>query len=146
MFFVILPVHCFGWVGYVAPHESEWALWQWSLWWCSFGLRAESWWQILKRWSGFLSVEVASSHLSEAVSASLSPLLLQVVHWEDVPSAQRGGLWSREAHPEESEMQWKRLSPPSPLHSFAPTRPSEWGGKRRNKHCIYRPFHHGSTR
>lgn len=126
MFFVIIPVHCFGWGGYVAPHESEWAPWRWSSWWCSFGLRAESWWQILKRWSGFLSAEAASSHLSEAVSASPSLLLLRVVQQKGCPSARRGALWSPEAHPERRGLQQKRSSPPSPLHSLAPTHPSEW--------------------
>lgn len=138
MFFVIIPVQCFGWVGYVAPHESEWALWRWSSWWCSFGLRAESWWQILKRWSGFLSAEAASSHLSEAVSASPSLLLLRVVQQKGCPSAQRGALWSPEAHLEKRGLQQIRSSPPSPLHSLAPTRPSEREGKRGNKHHINR--------
>lgn len=85
-------------------------------------------------------MEVESSPLPEAVSASPIPLWLQVVQWKELPSAQGGGLRSPEAHPEKSELQWKHLSPPSPLRSRAPTRPSKQGGNRRNKCCIYRLF------
>ena len=145
---VLVPVHCSA-LGGAAPPASGSAPWRWLLWWCSSAPRSGSWWPSLKtRWTSLSEeaepvawvVAVLSPPGFSLASPQRGNLSLSVWSWRlqsAVASAGGGRAWQ----------EWVGVGPPSPLHSHAPTHPSDWDKdtKVRTARTVWSWTRHWST-